>query len=264
MRDLVLRGVSYLLIVGLLCLPAFGKEVTLEAAYEIPVQILEDVTSKKKSEFVVGSTVKGEVWQDVIADGRLVIEAGTPVVMTVTYKKKAKVAGRSGKLTIEAKSTTAVDGTAVDLVGGYGSRGKGRKGAAISAAVIVAWPLVFIRGKQAKVPSGTVVLASIARTVQIDAKTKVDAPPTWDAVAYAEDKKTLAVELLPLEEEQELPGTIRIVELGGSPRTMSSEVDEAAVARFDIKLFKTAIGSGKNYALLDVSGQSISVLLPPP
>ncbi len=147
----------------------------LQDGTEIQVEILQEVSSKKKFGFVQGSPVRGRVWADVVVDGQVVIEKGTPVMMLVSRLKRSKVAGISGKLTIEARSTTAVDGTAVDLLGGYGMKGKGAKGATGAAAAVVAWPLIFIKGKNAKVPAGTVTPSSVARTVPVLLPTPEDA-----------------------------------------------------------------------------------------
>ena len=75
------------------------------------------VTSKKKLTSV-GDLIRARVWQDVQANGRIVIRAGTPMFVRVSQLQGARVAGRKGSLELEAFSVPAVDGSEILLQGG--------------------------------------------------------------------------------------------------------------------------------------------------
>ncbi len=110
----------------------------------------------KKDRVHEGQVVPAHVWRDVVADGRITIKAGTPVLVRVDKIKRAKVAGIKGSMTLGAYETKAVDGQAVQLSGGYMKEGKGRIALAASLAGLVFLPLIFIKGKAAELPRGTI------------------------------------------------------------------------------------------------------------
>jgi hypothetical protein len=150
--------------------------------------VLDQQVSSKRGKSLVGEDVAAHIWRDVIADGQVLIAAGAPIVARVGYIKSAKVAGVKGKVRIDALSTTAVDGAEVQLVGGYDHSGKSRTGGAAAAAALVAWPLIFIKGKQAVLNPGTVFDATTAKPLNI----VVQNP----RAAQTEQQSELAAEIL--------------------------------------------------------------------
>jgi hypothetical protein len=146
---------------------ALAETITIPAGTRIYVETNQDVVGKKKRTSV-GQIVRASVWRDVIIDGQIIIKGGTPVLVRVDSIKGAKVAGIKGKMSLGAYETTLVDGTPVQLSGGYYKEGKGRIALVASLAGIVFLPLIFIKGKAAKLPSGTVFDAYIDRTVTVE------------------------------------------------------------------------------------------------
>jgi hypothetical protein len=145
------------------CIPSVGWAdtlLTLSAGTYVYAELDEQVTSRKK-DTAVGDIVRARVWRDVVVEGRTAIRAGTPVAVRVSSVKPAKMAGRKGEVFLDAISTTAVDGSAILLDGGYDKSGKGKKALAWSLFALVAWPLVFLKGKQAVLDPGTVFDSSV-------------------------------------------------------------------------------------------------------
>jgi hypothetical protein len=149
-----------------LWLAAMAHAVTLPAGTVVYGELDEMVTSKKKDSDV-GEVVRARVWRDVVVDGAVVIKAGTPMVVQVADVKRAKVVGRKGDIELAAISTAAVDGAEVLLQGGYDKSGKNRTAGAVVLGAVAAWPLVFIKGKQAKLEEGTIFDATVQTTVEV-------------------------------------------------------------------------------------------------
>jgi hypothetical protein len=114
-----------------------------------------------------GQVVRAHVWRDVVIDGRVLITAGTPVVAKVDQVKKRQIAGVKGSMTIGAYETESVDGQVIQLSGGYHKEGKSRMALSITLGVLFILP-IFIPGKAAELPSGTVFDAYIDRSWQIE------------------------------------------------------------------------------------------------
>lgn len=196
MRMIGIRGLGALAAALLASAPATAAPVRLPAGTVVYGELGERVTSKKK-ETEVGDLVQAHVWRDVTVDGRVLVRAGTPMVARVSHVKKARFAGLKGQLEIEAVSVPAVDGTEILLDGGYDKSGHGRKALSISLAAVVAWPLIFIKGKQAVLDPGTVFDAEVQSDASITAGDAVPMRPIRLA------GRSLSVQVLYDEMEQE-------------------------------------------------------------
>lgn len=135
--------------------PVAAETLTIPAQTQVYIETDQPVSGKKKHT-QEGQIVRATVWRDVEVDGRTVIKAGTPVLVRVDTLKGAKIAGIKGKMTLGAYDTTALDGTKVDLGGGYFKEGSGRIVLTATLAALVFLPLIFIKGKAAELPRGTV------------------------------------------------------------------------------------------------------------
>jgi hypothetical protein len=155
------------MLVAVLPLVAMGETVTIPFGTTVFCELDEQVTSRKK-ETSEGDLVRAHVWKDVWVDGELVIEAGTAVFVRVSEVKKAKIAGRKGKLELEALNVVAVDSRDIPLDGGYDKSGRGKMGLSIALAAVVAWPLIFLKGKQAILEPGTVFDAMVRSPVDVE------------------------------------------------------------------------------------------------
>lgn len=145
-----------------------AQTVVVPAGTPILAEFQHDVRSKR-TETATGDVIRTRVAQDVIIDGEVVIEEGAELILRVEYAKKAKILGRKGRLHFEAVSVRAVDGQSTPLDGFYARRGSGRKVVTATLALAVAWPFAFLKGKQARVPEGTIVETRTRRTVEVAA-----------------------------------------------------------------------------------------------
>lgn len=132
-----------------------GETLILPRRTTVLAVFTQDVTSKK-TETAAGDVVLAEVYRDVEVDGKVVIAAGAELKLRVVKAQKRRMLGRKGSLTFEPISVEAVNGYEIPLEGVYMRDGKGRKVATGVLTVLVAWPFLFLHGKNAKVPAGTV------------------------------------------------------------------------------------------------------------
>ena len=167
-----------------------AETVRIPAGTTIYCVLDQDLSTKRKlSSFVQeGESVRALVADDVVVDGRLVIEAGSVVWSKISKAKRAKMAGIKGKLEVASTTVEATDGTTVNLRGGYDRSGKGRKAVSIALAAVVAWPLIFIKGKQAFLDRGVVFDAQTSIPVDIEVESR-KAP----ALRLSEPKFTVSV-----------------------------------------------------------------------
>jgi hypothetical protein len=100
-------------------------------------------------------------------DGRILIEAGTPVIAKVDYVKRRQIAGIKGQMKIGAYETESIDGQTIQLSGGYHKEGKSRMALSITLGVLFILP-ILIPGKAAELPAGTVFDAYVDRNWHID------------------------------------------------------------------------------------------------
>lgn len=167
----------------------FAQNVTVPEGTRVFVELDQQVTSKRKHNRP-GNIVKAHVWRDVVINGRTVIHSGSPVIVKISDIKPAKVAGQKGTVELEALQVSSVDGSDIQLSGGYGQSGKGRMALSITLAVVVFIPLIFIKGKQAKLPPGTVFDA------ELKTEATVRIPATQPPPVQPEPKKPLEISVL--------------------------------------------------------------------
>jgi hypothetical protein len=121
----------------------------------------------KRDQAHEGQSVRAEIWRDVVVNGHILIAAGAPVVAKVDAVKYRNIAGVKGTMTVGAYETESVDGQAIQLSGGYHKDGKSRMALSITLGVLFILP-IFIPGKAAELPAGTVFDANVDRNWQID------------------------------------------------------------------------------------------------
>ena len=161
-------------------LPAFAvaETVRIPAGTTVYCVLDESLSTKKKSSNFVrlGDRVRAKVAEDVVIDGRVVIEAGTVVWSEVSKARRAKVAGIRGRLEVEANTVAAVDDTSIRLAGGYDRSGRGRFVTAAVLAKVIAWPFILIKGKQAHLSRGVIFDAQTAAPAEVDVVAARDLP----------------------------------------------------------------------------------------
>ena len=145
---------------------AFAESVKLQPGTRVYIETKEDLIGNC-DQVQQGQPVRAQVWRDVVQSGHILIAAGTPVVAKVDELKKRQIAGVKGSMSIGAYETESVDGQAIQLSGGYHKDGKSRMALSITLGVLFILP-IFIPGKAAELPAGTVFDASIDRSWNVE------------------------------------------------------------------------------------------------
>lgn len=131
---------------------------------------LETVSTIQSDMVIVGQIVDFRVKSDVKVDDKVVIAAGAIAKGQVVRGQKAKALGKEGFVEIQIKSVRAVDGQEVYLSGGnVYQEGDDQQTLAIVLGVFVCILFLFLKGKNATVPSGFQLNSSVASTVTINA-----------------------------------------------------------------------------------------------
>lgn len=143
-----------------------GGTLTIPSGTKLYGELEQQITSNEK-EFSVGQAVLGRAWRNVTVNGQTVIAAGAPMVLKISSITKRKIAGRGGDVKVRAMSVTAIDGSEINLDGGYDKSAGNRIALAASLSALVLWPLIFIRGKEAVLDVGTVFDASVPANTNV-------------------------------------------------------------------------------------------------
>ena len=161
--------VSVLAIILALAVPGTTMADTVAVPFGTRVFIeLDQLVTSKKKKNRPGSFVHAHVWRDVVVDGKTIVKAGTPAMVQVGDIKGAKVAGVKGHVELKAMHVNAVDGSDLMLTGGYDQSGKSLTALSVTLAVVVFVPLIFLKGKQAKLQPGLVFDAMVSQPTHID------------------------------------------------------------------------------------------------
>ena len=257
-------------------LPA--KTVTIPFGTTIYCELDQAVTTRQKEAHAVqaGDIVQAHVWKDVWVDGHVVIAAGSPVYAKVDRMKKARMAGQKGYLVLEVLNAPAVDRTDVPVDGGYDRSGKGRMGVTIGLSVALAWPFVFLKGKNVFLEAGTIFDAVVRAATKVQVPDVAPAMPVDThrdfavEVDYEELDLDRKIKVLPLSiqvAEEDL-GRVRIVSVNGSkisPVQVSLLGEDAETDRYeahvDFKQLSKYFSRGINRFEIEVGQMKTEVVL---
>lgn len=138
------------------------EEVVIPAGTLVPIRFLSTLSSKNNK---AGETFNFQIAENVFLDNKLIIPANYEGVGEITKAKKATILSRPGKLEIEFKSVSALDGTSLSLILGEKAEEENKRlyvavGAGILGFIILSNPigLVFgalIPGKNVKIEEGS-------------------------------------------------------------------------------------------------------------
>jgi len=149
-----MKPLKILMILLLLCLSlniVQAQSVKLQEGTSLRIALKQELNSKTAE---VGSIVELEVIDNVEVDGSIVIASGTPVKGEITEASKAKMMGKAGKIDFIITYTRSVDGQNIRLRSTQTFAGKEGTGGVVAAAVLVAAPLIFIKGKDITINKG--------------------------------------------------------------------------------------------------------------
>lgn len=138
------------------------EEVVIPAGTLVPIRFLSTLSSKNNK---AGEIFNFQISENVFLDNKLIIPANYEGVGEITKAKKATILSRPGKLEIEFKSVSALDGASLSLILGEKAEEENKRlylavGAGILGFIILSNPigLVFgalIPGKNAEIEEGS-------------------------------------------------------------------------------------------------------------
>jgi len=138
------------------------ENVLIPAGTLVPIRFLSTLNSKNNK---TGETFDFQISENVFLENKLVIPASSKGLGEITKAKKATILSRSGKLELEFKLVSTLDGTSLSLILGEKAEEENKRvyvavGAGILGLIILSSPvgLVFgalVPGKNVKIEEGT-------------------------------------------------------------------------------------------------------------
>jgi len=150
------------------------EEVLIPAGTLVPIRFLSTLSSKSNK---TGETFDFQISENVFLDNKLLIPANSKGVGEITNAKKASILSRPGKLEIEFKSLSALDGTSLGLILGEEAKEENKRlyvavGAGILGLIILSNPIglavgALIPGKNVKIEEGTEMLLQVKEDTSV-------------------------------------------------------------------------------------------------
>ncbi len=144
------------------------EEVIIPAGTLVPVRFLSTLSSKSNK---TGETFNFQISENLFLDNKLIIPINSEGVGEITKAKKATILSRPGKLEIEFKSLSALDGTSLSLILGEEAEEENKRlyvaiGAGILGFIILSNPIglvlgALVPGKNVKIEEGTEMFLQI-------------------------------------------------------------------------------------------------------
>ena len=167
-----MAAIMAFIITGIVPMQAIAPSVFINEGTEAEIRLVDSATSNGSSE------INGVIHNDIYSpDGEyIVIRHGTPVSIHATIRPN-KSLGRPGSIEFQSATTTAVDGTPVMLSMDAYAKGNGKQGLAwglgIATGIFTGFGFLclLIEGRDAQIPQGTVIPATVAAYYSVDIPT---------------------------------------------------------------------------------------------
>ena len=150
------------------------EEVVIPAGTLVSIRFLNNLSSKEN---VSGETFNYQVGENIFIDNRLAISMNSEGTGEITSAKKATILARPGKLELNFKPITALDGTPIDLIMGEKAEEENKRlyiavGAGILGLIILSNPIglavgALIPGKNVKIEEGTEMFLQVKEDTTI-------------------------------------------------------------------------------------------------
>ena len=144
------------------------QEVVIPAGTLVSIRFLSTLNSKSNK---AGETFNFQVSKNMFLDNKLIIPINSEGVGEITEAKKATLLSRSGKLEIEFKSISALDGTSLGLMLGEEAQKENKRifvavGVGILGVIVLSNPIgliagALIPGKNVKIEEGTEIFLQV-------------------------------------------------------------------------------------------------------
>lgn len=147
--------------------PLPANRAILRAGTEVPVRLVEEVTTKGKK-LHVGQRVRMETADAVVYQGLIVVPANSPVTGEITDVVNKGMWGKSGHVGLRVLYVT-VNGRQIRLSGAIDDKGVAGGVAAVAVSAVVFLPAgFFMTGTSAKLPVGTAFKAFLDEDLQLE------------------------------------------------------------------------------------------------
>lgn len=144
------------------------EEVVIPAGTLVPIRFLSNLSSKDNKS---GETFNFQIAENIFIDNKLVISVNSAGLGEITSAKKATILARPGKLELNFKAITALDGTPIELIMGEKAEEENKRlyvavGAGLLGLIILSNPIglavgALIPGKDVKIEEGTEMFLQI-------------------------------------------------------------------------------------------------------
>lgn len=150
------------------------ESVLIPAGTLVPIRFLSTLNSKNNK---TGETFDFQISENVFVDNKLVIPANSKGSGEITKAKKATLLSRPGKLEIEFKSVSTLDGTSISLILGERAEEENKRvyiavGTGILGFIILSNPIglvagALVPGKNVKIEEGTEMFLQVKDDITV-------------------------------------------------------------------------------------------------
>ena len=143
-----------------------SKEIKLPLGTPIQLYLKESISSKYLQS---GQSIRLAVKNSITTkEGKVIVNANTPVIGTITDVKAASGAGQKGRLNFNISSVLAANGDRIPVYYNMNAKGKDKGTGTIVIGALLFWPALFFKGGQAKFDAGTLINVETTQDFYID------------------------------------------------------------------------------------------------
>ena len=146
----------------------YNKSTKIEEGTIIIVKSMSNITSKTN---IDGEFINFVCAEDIYINNILIIKKNIKVGARIEISDKAKGLGKEGTLKIIFNYITAVDGQNIPISGVYNYvKGENKSGTAVGLSFVLSPLFLFLKGKEANIPIGSLIEVYTTQDIYIQAQ----------------------------------------------------------------------------------------------
>lgn len=161
-----------IIIIPMLCLSLIGYSQSIKTKVEEgTIILLKSLSIISSNTTMDGESIDFFCADNLVVNNKLIIKKNSKITGKVESSEKSRSLGKGGSLKIIFNYITAIDGQNIPISGVYNYvKGDNKSGTAIGLSLVLSPFFLFLKGKEANIPIGSLIEVYTTQEIEIQAQ----------------------------------------------------------------------------------------------
>jgi hypothetical protein len=161
-----------IIIIPMFCLSLIGYSQSIKTKVEEgTIILLKSLSIISSNTTMDGESIDFFCAENLVVNNKLIIKKNSKITGKVESSEKSRSLGKGGSLKIIFNYITAIDGQNIPISGVYNYvKGDNKSGTAIGLSLVLSPFFLFLKGKEANIPIGSLIEVYTTQEIEIQAQ----------------------------------------------------------------------------------------------